>query len=220
MNETNKAKEPGETRPEPSETRSPDQPGSSKPRYKRVSTWLGGVLSAVIAGLIIPIVLHFVGLGSSGEALRKPPPSSSPSGITTRPTGGNSTHQIISFGALKAGDCIAGKNLRLADSKYAWPLKILVVPCTEAHAGEVIFARSYWPKAEAFPGANTINNQALDKCKSVFHVYVGTIWDYSKFDFTLSNPTTASEWRSDRRLLCAAYDPNGPLNSTVRGSRQ
>ncbi len=214
MNETNQAREPHEIRP-------PVQSGTSKPWYARASTWIGGVAGSVIAGIILAVILNSIGLGGSREPLSKAGPSrSASSAAPTRSTSGNPTVGMVSFGALNVGDCITGQDLRLADSNVAWPTEILVVPCTESHAGEVIFSADYWPATEAYPGTQTVDNQGWDKCEAAFRAYVGTIYDYSVFRIAWNDPSNAEWLSNERNLLCVAYDPSGSLSSSVRGTRQ
>jgi hypothetical protein len=128
---------------------------------------------------------------------------------------------MVSFGALNAGDCITGQDLRLADNKARWPTEVLVVSCTESHAGEVIFSGNYWPAAAAYPGAQTIETQGWDKCTAAFRTHVGTIYNYSIFGIGWNGPTDMATWNSsDRNLLCVAYNPKGSLSRTVRDARQ
>ena len=91
----------------------------------------------------------------------------------------------------------------------------------------MFYAGNAWPQSQAYPGDNTINNQAVDRCNAAFAAYDGTTSDNSAFSYDLVDPSGADDWASgDRWLVCVAYsptaqDPGGAsVNYSIKGSNQ
>ena len=92
-----------------------------------------------------------------------------------------------------------------------------VVPCDEPHPNEVIavfdLPESSWPGQEA------VEQLAAQGCLERFEGYVGRAYGESALQ---AFPITPSEesWEDDddRQVICAAFDPAGPLTGSVKGS--
>lgn len=102
-----------------------------------------------------------------------------------------------------------------------------MVPCTQQHIAEVIFAGNAWPESQAYPGDNAIDSQAKNSCDTVFGAYDGITFDSSAFTYDYIDPSGGDDWASgDRWLVCVAYEstpqhPDGaPVNYSIKDSNQ
>jgi Septum formation len=196
--------------------------GPAEPNKK---LWLRNpsTLIAAAAGLatVVSAIVGILSLTGSPGTNTKSGAQPARSVLSTPSSPGTikSTVGVVSVGALQAGDCVQEKGL--SSTNIPWSATIQVVPCNKPHAGEVFFSGDYWPQDAAYPGDQTMTEQAKAKCASVFYSYVGTTLNYSTLNFVDRFPL-ASTWKSvsDRYMFCVAYDPKGPLRATVRGSRR
>ncbi len=70
-----------------------------------------------------------------------------------------------------------------------WPDYVTAVPCTQRHAAEVFFAGNGWPQSLAYPGDNTVGNEAFDRCANTIAAYVGSIKYLGMFGFDVFSQT-------------------------------
>jgi hypothetical protein len=131
----------------------------------------------------------------------------------------------LTYGQLRAGDCVTGSNLPLGTDN-SWPEWAKVVPCIQPHRGEVFFAGNAWPQSPtAYPGDDAISSRGNARCASAFQAYDGEDLSVSALSFYFAAPYGQSDWGSgDRSLLCVAYfwgpgslDNALPVSYSVKG---
>jgi hypothetical protein len=108
-----------------------------------------------------------------------------------------------------------------------WPHLTQVVPCSQAHLAEVIYANlNYFAQNAAYPGSDTIADDARAACDNAFQSYVGLSYEQSEYTWTDVVPGADTWVKGDRALHCMAYretssQPAGvTLHGTIRGSKQ
>lgn len=96
----------------------------------------------------------------------------------------------------------------------------VVVPCTEAHDGEVMFVGAFEPAIDSYPSEDALVDFETARCLTAFQSYTG-------LDFTLDQQygmapirPTPDEWRSGRRtIVCYGYLIDGSkLTRSIRRS--
>jgi hypothetical protein len=122
-------------------------------------------------------------------------------------TGIRSSPHWVTYPRLRAGECLAGQDLRILGTGKPWPYRVLSVPCTERHLAEVIFAARKWPRAaRAYPGNTSIREDAYADCAEQFARYVRPELD-PLFSFADIAPDQAAWQSGDRLVTCVAYKP-------------
>jgi hypothetical protein len=116
-------------------------------------------------------------------------------------------------GGLRVGDCFNSPT----DTDQT---ENVVVPCTEAHDGEVMFVGDFEPATDAYPSEDALVDFETDRCLTAFQSYTG-------LDFTLDQRygmapirPTPDEWRSGKRkVVCYGYLIDGSkLTKSIRRS--
>lgn len=111
---------------------------------------------------------------------------------------------------LQVGDCL--NDGEVGDTVAAVP----TVPCAEPHDSEIY--ASYILGDTAFPGLDTIIEEADAACLTGYAQFVGLEYLDSRFDFSYYHPTESSWAGGDREILCLIYDPAGErLTGTLAG---
>ena len=144
--------------------------------------------------------------------------------IVTRIT--STSDNQLTWDQLRPGDCLAGSNMGLGNSK-PWPDEVTRVACPQPHEAEVFFAGDNWPQSKAYPGDSAVSSQAAERCNAVFTAYDGIESGRSAFWITTIVPDS-SDWGSgDRSLECAAYKPSSsgpsggtPVDYSIKGSKK
>jgi hypothetical protein len=116
-------------------------------------------------------------------------------------------------GGLRVGDCFNSPT----DTDQT---ENVVVPCAEAHDGEVMFVGDFEPATDAYPSEDALVDFETDRCLTAFQSYTG-------LDFTLDQRygmapirPTLEEWRSGgRKVVCYGYLIDGSkLTKSIRRS--
>lgn len=116
----------------------------------------------------------------------------------------------VSVLELKQGDCTS----QLGETEI---MEVDLFPCDEAHAAEVYHAYDL-PDGD-FPGADEVDTQAVEACKTEFETFVGLAYDDSALDVNYLVPTQDSwEGDDDRTVLCFVYDPAADTTGTLEAA--
>ena len=111
---------------------------------------------------------------------------------------------------LQVGDCIDDSDL--GDVVTTLP----IVPCDEAHTGEV-FAEATLT-GDAFDETE-VGTQADEACYGEFADFVGLEYDSSLLGYYPFTPTLESWAQGDRLVSCVVYDPDvATTTGTLRGA--
>lgn len=94
-----------------------------------------------------------------------------------------------------------------------------VVDCDEPHDYEVYDEFEVPDTADgAYPGDDRMDYAADEGCLDRYEDFTGIAWEDSVYDFTYAAPTETTWTEDDDRLvLCAAFDPEGPLRGSLEG---
>jgi hypothetical protein len=115
---------------------------------------------------------------------------------------------------LKAGDCF--------DPEYtgtAGISRVIVVPCTESHHYEVVFADKL--TGSDYPTEADLHAWVRSSCAPAYLPYIGKSIDDTDLAVYYFSPD-ATAWRNGiRSAQCSVTDPNNnPMTISVRGSRR
>ena len=161
-------------------------------------------LTLIVAGAGGALLLALIALGAFiGVRSAATPTASAPAATQ------------LTWDELGPGDCLAGSDMGLGNSK-PWPDLVTRVACTQRHEAEVFFAGNIWPLSLAYPGKSAVDNQAWTRCNTTFTRYDGIAAAFegndtpnSAFTFTDIANDDSSDWAAGaRRLMCVAYKPN------------
>jgi hypothetical protein len=136
--------------------------------------------------------------------------------------------RLLAYNQLQTGDCLTGANLAATlGTNNSWPTKVTSVSCDQSHLAEVYYANeNYWPKSDAFPGYNTLVDQANSQCENQQAAYTGVPYAQSAkiYRENVIGPFSSDIWaRGDRELVCVAYHtttahPNGAtMTASIKG---
>lgn len=98
---------------------------------------------------------------------------------------------------------------------------LVVVPCSQAHYGEV-FAQFALPGDDSapYPGDTTVEADAMKGCDDRFTDFVGVHRSESKLDFAFLTPTESTWGAKDRAVTCLVYDPQSSTTGSLKNSRR
>jgi hypothetical protein len=96
------------------------------------------------------------------------------------------------------------------------------VPCDEPHDREAFAVISYEPPddetdGDVFPGDDALTVFADGRCAEAFGDYTGVPYLDSDLFFTYLLPSPRSWQDGDREVICFAFDPGRPLETSIRG---
>lgn len=115
--------------------------------------------------------------------------------------------------ALGLGDCLLEPDTDEFDTYTD-------LPCDEPHDLEVFHVVDH-PAGddEPYPGIDEVAEYADDVCIAAFPAFVGLPWLDSMLDTYHIYPV-AEGWNllDDREIVCAVYDPAGPVEGTLEGA--
>lgn len=114
---------------------------------------------------------------------------------------------------LQVGDCL--NDGEIGETVTAVP----TVPCVEPHDSEIY--ASYILGDTAFPGIDTIVQEADAACLTGYTDFLGIDYLESRYDFSYYHPTESSWEGGDREILCLVYDPSGEqLTGSLEGVQE
>ncbi|MGW6005671.1 septum formation family protein [Oerskovia enterophila] len=114
--------------------------------------------------------------------------------------------------SLQIGDCI---NQAESDAETEEFASLPVVPCAEPHNGEV-YAELELEDGD-FPGATTVEDQAMEHCHGQFEAFVGLSYDESTLIFWPMFPSEQSWELEDDRVIQCFVGPES-MTETVTGT--
>jgi hypothetical protein len=159
-------------------------------------------ITAAVAVLTSPRAQGVViAVAPSATPTPTPPPDAEPGTEST----------TVDIGALEPGDCIDGEAGPSVESAQ-------LIPCDRPHDEEVIGLRDL--PAGPWPGEKTVDRWADEACVPVFRSYVGIPVDRSRLGLGWYAPVKEGWEDGDNQVVCVAYNPDGKLTGTVRGSRR
>lgn len=110
---------------------------------------------------------------------------------------------------VRVGDCF--------DAPEREVERLPVVPCEAPHPNEVIAVFDL--SGSSWPGQEEVEQLAARGCLERFEPYVGQAYGESALQAFPITPSQESwEDDDDRAVICAAFDPDGPLTGSVKGS--
>lgn len=114
---------------------------------------------------------------------------------------------------VRVGDCFDDGQLSAEASEVQ---EVDALPCDQPHDNEV-YAVFELPDGE-YPGDDAVIEQSNAGCIERFAEFTGTAYEESQLDITQLFPTEDS-WNTldDREVVCAVYDPSGPIEGSVKG---
>lgn len=118
----------------------------------------------------------------------------------------------VPFAELTVGTCV--NDADVAD--FFWGLP--VVDCDEPHDSE-IYEIVDLPAGD-YPGDDAVYALSDELCFDAFEPYVGLPYEESDLYFLFYSPDKRSWGFDDRAVLCTLYDPDGPIEGSVRDSRR
>jgi hypothetical protein len=89
------------------------------------------------------------------------------------------------------------------------------VDCAGEHDSEIFLVADL--EGDGYPGDEAVDDGALRLCLESFAAYVGVDYEESVLDFFYVTPVEPSWEHGDRTVLCAVFDPAGPLTGSVQG---
>lgn len=192
---------------------------SARPRPSgRVVTRSTGVLVAVLAVAAVACSSDAERAGSTSTTTDPAQITTAPS--TTAPVGPPIGAVAEGLRSVQAGQCYVPPR----DDPDAEDVAVWIVDCGTPHSHEIIDVVTYdgpVGKGGRYPGSGFIQEWADEACATRFESFVGTPWTRSDLELEMWWPSPDSWDRSDRRVICAAFDPSGATTTaTYRGTRR
>jgi hypothetical protein len=115
--------------------------------------------------------------------------------------------------ALGIGDCLLEPETEEFDT-------YIDLPCDEPHDLEVFHVVDHPAgEDEPYPGVDAMAEQADEVCVAAFADFVGLPWQDSTLDTYHIYPVEQGwDLLGDREIVCAVYDPAGPVEGTLEGA--
>jgi hypothetical protein len=128
--------------------------------------------------------------------------------------GGVATPGTVDAFAAEVGDCFMDD---FAGEVMTQVTDIDAVPCDQPHRNEV-YALFDLPDGD-FPGEEELVRQVQEGCVERFADFAGIAQDKTRLDLAYLFPTQMT-WDSqgDREVVCAVYDPTGPVKGSIEGA--
>jgi predicted small secreted protein len=114
---------------------------------------------------------------------------------------------------VRVGDCFDDGQLSAEASEVQ---EVDAIPCDQPHDNEV-YAIFELPDGD-YPGEEAVVEQSGEGCDERFAEFTGTAYQDSQLEITQLFPTEDS-WNTldDREVVCAVYDPSGPVEGSLQG---
>ncbi|MDQ3145756.1 MAG: septum formation family protein [Actinomycetota bacterium] len=124
------------------------------------------------------------------------------------------TDDTVAADDIAVGDCFE-------DQQAVGISGIPTVPCDGAHDNEIYHLFDV-PSTEAdpYPGDDRIAEIVGLECLAPFESYVGVAYRQSVLEIFPISPSREVWEAGDREVICAVYDPAGPVTGTLRGTRR
>ena len=181
----------------------------------------GPTISALAAGLVIATSACSAGGDSPTSASTTADQNeitTAPS--TTAPAGPPIGAVAEGLRSIQAGQCYVPPK----DDPDAEDVAVWIVDCGMPHSHEVADVVTYdgpVGKGGRYPGSGFIQEWADEACAARFEAFVGSPWTRSDLELEMWWPSPDSWDRSDRRVICAVFDPTGDTTTvSYRGSKR
>lgn len=159
---------------------------------------------AVVALTVVAAAVTFTGCAQIQNLIGGNEPERGDDGEVTEVTEG------VSVLHLQQGDCTS----QFGESEVA---ELDLIPCDEPHSNEIYHGYDL-PEGD-YPGADDVNAQAVEECKTSFETFIGTSYDASELEVNYLVPTQDSwDTDDDRTVLCFVYDPAGDTTDTLEAA--
>jgi hypothetical protein len=114
---------------------------------------------------------------------------------------------------VRVGDCFDDGQLSAEASEVQ---EVDAIPCDQPHDNEV-YAIFELPDGD-YPGEEAVVEQSGEGCDERFAEFTGTAYQDSQLEITQLFPTEDS-WNTldDGEVVCAVYDPSGPVEGSLQG---
>lgn len=120
---------------------------------------------------------------------------------------------------IRVGDCLLDEQDRLDfGASMGTSRTVAVTDCANLHDSE-FFAGTAFETGD-FPGDEAVADFSVDFCLTQFDSFVGVVFEESSLKPFYLSPT-AAEWEyGNRAVLCGIYDPEGPVEGSLRGAER
>ena len=183
------------------------------------------IAGPVFGAIAMALVVATPACSSGDERVDPTSTTAAPGEITTAPSTTAPVGPPIGAVAeglrsVQAGQCyVPPKNDPDAEDVAVW-----IVDCGVPHSHEIVDVVNYdgpVGKGGRYPGSGFIQEWADEACAARFESFVGTPWTRSDLELEMWWPSPDSWDRSDRRVICAVFDPTGATTTaTFRGTRR
>ena len=176
-------------------------------------------------------VLTVAGCSGPGRAGRASSPSSTSGAAnpfatpSARADASSSSSAVTARGGRPRGSLTPGECFDASTFSAGVPIDPATITlrlCAGPHQHEVFAVLAHPGNAAApYPGDDTINAYANDRCIAAFTDYVGTPYRLSTLDYSTVQPT-AQTWSSgDRQVACVLHDADFvPVTGTMKDSKR
>ena len=97
-------------------------------------------------------------------------------------------------------------------------IQLRIVDCSDEHYAEVYLVAEM--SGDDFPGEQAVQEKSAELCLDAFAGYVGIEQNDSALTFLHIWPDQQMWTRGERGMICAAFDPKGPLTGSVKDTQQ
>lgn len=120
---------------------------------------------------------------------------------------------------IRVGDCLLDEQDRLDfGASMGTSRTVAVTDCANLHDSEFFAGTAFEPGD--FPGDEAVADFSVDYCVPQFDSFVGVVFEESSLKAFYLSPT-AAEWEyGNRAVLCGIYDPEGPVEGSLRGAER
>jgi hypothetical protein len=120
---------------------------------------------------------------------------------------------------IRVGDCLLDEQDRLDfGASMGTSRTVAITDCANRHDSEFFAGTAFEPGG--FPGDEAVSDFAIDFCLTGFDSFVGVIFEESTLNAFYLSPS-AQEWElGNRTVLCGIYDPEGPVEGSLKGAKR
>ena len=120
---------------------------------------------------------------------------------------------------ISVGDCLLEEADRLNfNANSGTSSTVAITDCANSHDSE-FYAGTALQQA-SFPGADFIENFSVDFCLAEFDTFVDRVFEDSTLSAYYLSPSR-EEWNlGNKTVICGIYDPEGPVQGSLRSSRR
>jgi hypothetical protein len=133
--------------------------------------------------------------------------------------------EVVSAGTLQVTDLQVGDCFDSAiDETVGETVEVQgvdAIPCAEEHRNQVYAIRQLPDGSDApFPGDDAAFESSGLLCLETFQDFVGLVYEESVLDISVVYPSADTWGAGDRDVVCAVYDPAGPVTGSLEGANR